>query len=64
MRYTVLSREILWLMDDRDERFRKDYQPVTRVVGCGGKLGRMVTDENGKRYRVLPDWSVMKHLPR
>jgi hypothetical protein len=32
MRYIVLSREILWLMDDRDERFGENYQPVTKVI--------------------------------
>jgi hypothetical protein len=59
MRYIVRSRgvEVLWIMDERDERFSK-WRPVTRVVACGGKLGSIVTGENGKRYRVLPDRSV------
>jgi hypothetical protein len=37
MRYIVLSREgqVLRFMDERDKRF-KEYQPVTRVVVCGG----------------------------
>jgi hypothetical protein len=46
-------------MDEKDTRF-KECRPVTRVVACGGKLGSIVTGENGKRYRVLPDRSVVE----
>ena len=63
MRYIVLSprseQDVLWLMDEGDERFNSpDYQPVTRIVACGGKLARFVTGENGKRYWIFSDWSA------
>jgi hypothetical protein len=67
MCYIVLSHHwelrenVLWMMHEEDERFgTPDFKPVTRIVACGGNLGRIATGENGKHYRVLPDWSVVE----
>jgi hypothetical protein len=53
------------MMDERDERF-KEYRPVTRVVACGAKLGRLVTGETGNAtgsYPIGESWSYSETLP-